>query len=189
MANADFGVRIISPRLDELSKLRQPLTPGERAVLDLFLRKLHPDWEIYVQPHLNGLRPDFVLLNPKVGIGVFEVKDWDLSAMSYRNEYIPRGNNQSDKVILRANHDGRTFDVWPNPILQLRRYKEEIHQLYCPRIDERNGFAVITAGLIFPFATRERVKELMAPHQSEDESKKSSILTDQRSGSDLGWLA
>jgi hypothetical protein len=41
------------------------------------------DWEIYVQPHLNGLRPDFVLLNPRIGIAVFEVKDWDLSAMGY----------------------------------------------------------------------------------------------------------
>ena len=151
MANTDLGVRIVSPHPGELSKLRQPLTRGERAVLDLFARKLDPEWEIYVQPHLNGLRPDFVLLNPNVGIGVFEVKDWDLSAMAYWNERHHAGG-----AILRANHDGRAFDVWPNPVLQLRRYREEIHQLYCPRLNERNGFAVITAGLIFPFAARDR---------------------------------
>lgn len=56
MANGDLGARVVSPQLSELSKLRQPLTRGERAVLDLFVRKLSPDWEIYVQPHLNGLR-------------------------------------------------------------------------------------------------------------------------------------
>lgn len=159
----------IHPPLDEISQLRQPLTTGERAVLDLFVRRLSPGWEIYVQPHLNGLRPDFVLLNPNIGIGVFEVKDWDLDAMSYRNESSPRSKDQSPTPVLRATREGNTFDVWPNPVWQLRRYKEEIHQLYCPRLAQRNGFAVITAGLIFPFASRDRVVALMAPHQTEEE--------------------
>lgn len=161
--------RVVHPPLDVISRLRQPLTKGERAVLDLFVRKLPPGWEIYVQPHLNGLRPDFVVLNPNVGIGVFEVKDWDLDAMSYQNEPSRRNDDTSQTPILRATRDGRTFDVWPNPIRQLRRYKEEIHQLYCPRLEQRNGFAVITAGLIFPFASRERVTALMAPHQTKEE--------------------
>ena len=161
--------RVVHPPLNEMSRLRQPLTDGERAVLDLFVRKLPSGWEIYVQPHLNGIRPDFVLLNPNVGIGIFEVKDWDLNALSYRNEAYQPSNASAKELVLRATRDGRTFDVWPNPILQLRRYKEEIHQLYCPRLAQRNGFAVITAGLIFPFASRNRVAELMAPHQTKDE--------------------
>ncbi len=76
--------RFISPPLKELSSLRTPLTPGEKKVLEVFDEKLSPEWEIYIQPHLNGLRPDFVLLNPNVGIAVFEVKDWNLKAMPYR---------------------------------------------------------------------------------------------------------
>ena len=75
--------RVVSPPLDELVKLRSPLTRGERIVLDIFLETLDSRWEIYVQPHLNGLRPDFVLLHPTIGIAVYEVKDWDLRAMSY----------------------------------------------------------------------------------------------------------
>lgn len=165
----DSRERIVHPPLGEITQLRQPLTAGERALLDLFIRKLNPKWEIYIQPHLNGLRPDFVLLNPEVGIAVFEVKDWDLNAMSYRNEPAQQGNGTSQRPILRASRDGKTFDVWPNPVLQLRRYKEEIHQLYCPRLEQKNGFAVITAGLIFPFASRKSVAELMAPHQTKDE--------------------
>ncbi len=169
LAASAVGNRIVHPPLDEMSRLRQPLTAGESAVLDLFVSKLPPAWEIYVQPHLNGLRPDFVLLNPNVGIGVFEVKDWDLDAMSYRNDFSKANSDQPNKPSLRATRDGRTFEVWPNPILQLRRYKEEIHQLYCPRLEQRNGFAVITAGLIFPFATRDRIAALMSPHQTKEE--------------------
>ena len=161
--------RIVYPPVNAMSQLRQPLTAGEGAVLDLFMRELPPAWEIYVQPHMNGLRPDFVLLNPKVGIAVFEVKDWDLDAMSYRNEPSYSIGEHTRENVLRAARDGRVFDVWPNPVLQLRRYKEEIHQLYCPRLAQRNGFAVITAGLIFPFAARERAVSLMAPHQTKEE--------------------
>ena len=65
----------------ELNNLRRPLTSGERKVLDVFDQTLAPEWEIYLQPHLNGLKPDFVLLNPYVGLAVFEVKDWNLDTL------------------------------------------------------------------------------------------------------------
>ena len=75
--------RFVSPPINQLNELRQPLTKGEQLVFDFFHSNLSKEWEIYLQPHLNGLRPDFVLLHPKVGIAVFEVKDWDLDAMDY----------------------------------------------------------------------------------------------------------
>lgn len=75
--------RVIHPPLADHGKLRQGLTTGEQKVLELFNQHLPVSWEIYVQPHLNGLRPDFVLLNPQGGIAVFEVKDWNLNAMRY----------------------------------------------------------------------------------------------------------
>ena len=55
--------RVISPPRDQLSKLRQPLTAGEHRAFEFFDRQLPPAWEIVVQPHLNGLRPDFVSLH------------------------------------------------------------------------------------------------------------------------------
>ncbi len=73
--------RLICPPKSEHHKLRQPLQEGERLVLEFFDRWLPEEWEIYLQPHLNGLRPDFVLLHPRLGIGVFEIKDWDLDRM------------------------------------------------------------------------------------------------------------
>src|SRR5690606_30014743 len=68
--------RKISPPLNEIERLRTPLTSGERLVLNVFHERLPDGWEVYVQPHMNGLRPDFVVVHPHVGIGVFEVKDW-----------------------------------------------------------------------------------------------------------------
>ena len=75
--------RFVSPPVKDLLSLRQPLTPGEIKVFKLFNNYLGPQWEIYIQPYFNGLRPDFVLLNPNVGVAVFEVKDWDLSVIRY----------------------------------------------------------------------------------------------------------
>jgi hypothetical protein len=65
--------RVVVPSRDQLDALPTPLTPGEMSVLGFFDEHLPKRWGIYVHPHLNGLRPDFVLLNPDAGIAVFEV--------------------------------------------------------------------------------------------------------------------
>ena len=151
--------RIVSPPRNQLHKLRQSLTRGEKLVFELFDTCLDEEWEIYIQPHLNGLRPDFVLLHPSVGIGVFEIKDWNLDAMDYFVEEKP-----GKRPILKATKDGETFPLQKeNPVEKVRRYKQEIYDLYCPRLDHKLGLAVITAGVIFPFAEDKRVKELFSP--------------------------
>lgn len=155
--------RIIYPPRSAHAGLRQKLTPGEQAVFELFDRCLAPEWEIYIQPHLNGLRPDFVLLNPKAGIAVFEVKDWNLNAMRY---FIKDGD-------LWAEKDEKIFCIQKdNPVMKVNLYKREIYDLYCPRVgssvqeNTHLGWASITAGVIFPFADTVQVRALMAPFLS-----------------------
>lgn len=151
--------RFISPPRNELGTLRQPLTAGEKKVFSFFDDHLAIEWEIYVQPHLNGLRPDFVLLHPNVGIAVFEVKDWNLDAMHY---WVEEGNDKPP--ILRAKKDGVSFShESENPVRKIHQYKEEIFNLYCPRLEKGAGFSAITAGVIFPFADDDRIKSLLAP--------------------------
>lgn len=155
MTTAD---RIICPPLTDLPKLRPSLTDGEQKVLDFFNCYLPPKWEIYIQPHLNGLKPDFVLLNPQIGIGVFEVKDWNLDAMSYFE--------QDGKLM--AIKDGETFSLEKhNPISKLRLYKEELFNLYCPRLgmnveNTQAAWATITIGAIFPFSTQKKVNDIFS---------------------------
>lgn len=97
-------------------------------------------------------------MHPKVGIAVFEVKDWNLSAM----KYSVRSRIEKSPVLI-GEKDGKEFSLQDqNPIEKIYRYKKEIHELYCPRIDGKFGFAAITAGVIFPFAKDESVKELFS---------------------------
>ncbi|MBY3249898.1 AAA family ATPase [Rhizobium laguerreae] len=159
--------RVISPPLAQLAKLRQPLTAGERAVLQLFRQHLPKDWEIYLQPHLNGLRPDFVLLNPNGGIAVFEVKDWDLKAMRY---FTKKGRYGHE---LWAERNGEEFCIQnQNPVTKVNLYKKEIFDLYCPRLKANTGWAAITAGVIFPFADVDAVKSLLSPFLKTQDGEK-----------------
>lgn len=150
--------RLISPPREQLDQLRQPLMAGERRVLEFFDRTLDPEWEIYIQPHLNGLRPDFVLLHPHVGIAVFEVKDWDLHAMKRWMETPP-----GKAPILMGEKDGGRFSLQKdNPVEKIWQYKQELLQLYCPGIPKEQG-VVITAGIIFPFAEDIQIQALLKP--------------------------
>lgn len=157
--------RVINPPLAEHAKLRQPMTAGEQKVFEMFHRHLPIDWEIYIQPHLNGLRPDFVLLNPKVGIAVFEVKDWNLGAMRYFTKRDSGGH-----PALWAEKDGKEFSLQSvNPVTKVNLYKREIYDLYCPRLQSAKGWAAITAGVIFPFARKAQVKNLLSPFLKDDD--------------------
>lgn len=163
--------RVVSPPLEALELLRTPLTEGERRVLDYFLEVLPPSWEIYLQPHLNGLRPDFVLLHPRNGIAVFEVKDWDLDAMDY---FVRNGNGHAPKLMGRR--DCRTFSLAKqDPVAKISLYKEEIFDLYCPSLPAGTGFGSIVAGIIFPFASTDAARNLLdrlRKHHGHDQFEK-----------------
>ena len=158
--------RFISPSIDQIDKLRTPLTNGEKKVLDFFCKNLSEKWEIYIQPHLNGLRPDFVLLNEDVGIAVYEIKDWNLNAMNYfveNNKLF--ASNDKNKILLEKN----------NPISKIKLYKQEIYNLYCPRLSSDSNstktYAVISAGIIFPFSNTNSVRELFNNFLNDTERK------------------
>ena len=155
--------RVIEPPREQHDKLLTPLTKGERKVIDLFDKRLDPQWEIYIQPHLNGLRPDIVLLHPHVGIAVFEIKDWDLKAMDY---YAER-HSDGQLILMARDAKGTTFSLQPeNPINKILLYKRELLELYCPRLNGRVGAAAITAGLIFPRASRLDVERVFGPFRN-----------------------
>ena len=151
--------RVICPSRDELSSLRTPLNKGEELVLDFFDRNLSLEWEIYIQPHLNGIRPDFVLLNRKVGIAVFEVKDWNLKAIDYK---VKRPQVEDGHLGLYGNTKNTEFKV-ADPVEQIQYYKSTIRDLFCARMERNVGSKLITAGIIFTSATSEETNVLLKP--------------------------
>lgn len=150
--------RVIDPPLDALSSLRQPLNDGERRVLDWFIKILPTGWEIYIQPHLNGLRPDFVLLHPRRGIAVYEVKDWNLHSLDY---FV---DEERGAPRLMGYRDGKAFSLArQDPVAAIDTYKREIHGLYVPSLSTKDGFGAIVAGVIFTSATTKDAKDLLNP--------------------------
>lgn len=149
--------RRMSPTRDQLDNLRTPLTEGERLVFEFFDRELEDEWEIYLQPHLNGFRPDFVLLHPERGIAVYEIKDWrDLSRYSFRSE------SSGASSLMFATREGRQVrkGLKENPLRRVLQYKDAIWNLHCPRLGKAYGRAAITAGVLLPFAPEEEVRAL-----------------------------
>lgn len=113
---------------------------------------------MYVQPHLNGLRPDFVLLNPKVGIVVVEVKDWNLSAMDYAYSTDARGIPR-----LYAARGGERINLGrSDPVSKIDVYRNAIFNVFCARL-KQEGFGSITGVIAFPFARRKEIESLLEP--------------------------
>ncbi len=158
--------RVVVPARSELANLPTPLTDGEREVLDFFDQHLDPSWEIYVQPYLNGLRPDFVLLNPSVGMVVFEVRDWAQDALEYEWRE-PETGHPLPTLWARRPH-GDWLPVADDPVARVEDCREAAAHLYCPRIGVQaaknwRAMAVITAGVIMTNWSTDRAQAFFAP--------------------------
>ncbi|MCT8977914.1 NERD domain-containing protein [Clostridium sp. CX1] len=90
-----------------------PRTDGETYLLNVFRSspRFH-GWGIFEQPHINSMKPDFILLHPERGIIIIEVKDWNLDLDVYENGGYIRGT------------DGQAHKK--NPINQVENYKKSI---------------------------------------------------------------
>ena len=163
--------RIVSPPQEEWDELRDRLTPGEIEVARFFQKHLSNDWEIYLQSPLNGLRPDVVVLNPKVGVAVFEVKDWDLNLYSC-------GQRSSGEKFLQCRTNQGVIEI-PDPVRKAIVYRDEISKFYCPELrlqgeESTSGknMAVVAAGIIFTRSTTRKAHEIFGPIRKELMSEK-----------------
>lgn len=137
--------------------LPDTLSPAEQRALSFFEDSLDDSWEIYVHPHLNGTRPDFLLLNPRTGIGLLEVHDWN-------DRTMPAAGDSAMKLALG----------------KLRNAKNEIFDLYCPSLGMKSrsvwrAKSAIHCILLCPFASHSSLAAAAEPCLSEKEQKNSSI--------------
>ena len=119
---------------------------------------------MYIQPFLNGLRPDLVLLNPMVGIAVFEVKDWNLEGDRYR---VVKANGEQRLAVQTGHGKGpKTIRTSDDPVAKVQLYEREILELYCPRLEDQFGRSpqqAVSAGIIFTKADGHEAKSLLEP--------------------------
>lgn len=90
-----------------------PRTEGEQFLIDIFRESsTFEGFTIFEEPHINGQKPDFILVHPDQGIVIIEVKDWDLSKEKYlKDGYILGTDNKKKKR---------------DPRHQVENYKEHI---------------------------------------------------------------
>lgn len=86
------------------------LTEGEQFLSEFLSEYLGGECDIYLQPSIEGNRPDMLLFYPQKGIFIIEIKDWKLE------RYCKR--------------DGKFFKIYgkeevevADPISQVKRYK------------------------------------------------------------------
>jgi hypothetical protein len=109
------------------------LTEGEQRLANFFKNNLPYTWKMYVKPNINGITPDFVLLNPEVGLMIYEVIENDQDFTSkYSNHRLIPSKNRTDYI----NH-----------------YKDKIIQLI-PDIGEsinynRDIYGIFSRGIYF----------------------------------------
>ena len=66
--------------------------------------------------------------------------------------------------LLWGESDGNRFSLQSqNPVEKVHIYRNEIFNIYCPRLKKDSGFAAVTAGVIFPFCPERKLFELLGP--------------------------
>lgn len=140
----------IFPNWEIIEKFHNKLLDGEHKIVSYLYSHLSDDWEIYVQPFLNGSRPDVVILNPKIGIMIIEVKEWELEKYFFENE----------KLYVKTIKGNKYKE---NPINQARHYRDNLISLI-PRMDEiiREDFRLISVGVYFHNENEKNIKSLFS---------------------------
>ena len=161
-----FTFHRVFPSWEQIRQFRQPLTAGELCLLKFLDENLRKDeffqdsdltkydgWLIFVQPFLNGCRPDIVIFNPSIGVQIFEVKDWDLDNYSFETK---KDGDKSYEAFCVSDSHG-TYRK-KSPVKQVEHYKEKIAEQLIPQIGERfdetpKYYGVIKTALYFHKST------------------------------------
>ncbi|GAA3943692.1 hypothetical protein GO495_22940 [Chitinophaga oryziterrae] len=161
------------PSWDQISQLKTPLTAGELALvqyLDLYLPKdkdwtqtnklddykhlqTYSGWLIFVQPFLNGARPDIIIFHPKIGLMIYEVKDWNLK------------NYGNDQGGFKVHTKDGSYGV-KHPKNQVEHYKDNIQNQLVPAIGEavdlnKKNFGLIKTGIYCHNSTTSECRDIL----------------------------
>lgn len=152
------------PSLARINSLPTPLTSGERALMEALQVVLDDDWVIYVQPFLNGLQPDIIIFSESAGMGIFEVKDWDLS------HYRPRPQGKWD--VYDSKQGGWQESKVRSPLEQAEHYKDSLIKYELPELSaetalDNDAYALVAPFVYFHGHTTEEAKARVGPAASQ----------------------
>lgn len=140
------------PSLEEIERFRVPLELGERYLIDFLLLHLDNNYEIYVQPFLNGDRPDIVIVRPDAGVLIIEVKDWNLRHYQNPKGGLAPWELQKNSARIRS------------PLAQVTTYKQNLYELHIDQLFERNikdrkYFSIVQTAVYFHNESTEHAQQ------------------------------
>lgn len=116
----------IQPSLENIERLKTPLTPGERFLAQYLVEQLSDEYEVYLQPFFNGDKPDVVIMKKGAGVVIVEVKNWQLQAYCVNDDNQWFVKNKPDNEII-------------SPMQQVRRYKENMFKMHIDTLTMREN--------------------------------------------------
>lgn len=148
---------ILIPNLEAAKAARQKPTEGEIFLLKFLSTNFDDHVEVYFQPCFNGDRPDIVLMSPKWGVIIIEVKDWNLDRYS-----IDKNNKWSVSIASRSQRV-------KSPFAQVYAYKKNFFDIHVNGLLEKslkndNFFKMIRTYVYFHHESKEAIQRLYQPH-------------------------
>lgn len=147
------------PNLENALKSKQKPTEGEIFLLEYLAHTTRFDdqVEVYFQPCFNGDRPDIVMLSPKLGVIIIEVKDWSLGLYSIDTKNKWSVNTASRSQTLKS------------PFEQVFAYKKNFFDIHVNGLLEKSlknesFFRMISTYVYFHHGSREAIQHLYQPH-------------------------
>tara|TARA_R110000851_G_C13098912_1_gene567936 strand:- start:5071 stop:7032 length:1962 start_codon:yes stop_codon:yes gene_type:complete len=148
---------ILIPNLEAAKAAKQKPTEGEIFLLEFLSTHFDEQAEVYFQPCFNGDRPDIVLMSPKAGVIIIEVKDWNLGLYSVdeKNKWVV--NLPSGKQTVKS------------PFAQVFAYKKNFFDIHVNGLLEKSlkneaFFKVIKTYVYFHHGSKAAIDQLYEPH-------------------------
>ena len=118
------------------------MTSGERRVAERLEQKLDDDYLLWYDVPIGPkhLHPDFVVLHPRRGILILEVKDWSPKT-------IQHANKESWQVFL-----GGLLKTLPNPSEQAKQYAQAVVDALKRDAQLTHADGQYQGGLLFPWS-------------------------------------
>lgn len=145
------------PNLEAAKNAKQKPTEGEIFLLEFLANHFNDQVEIYFQPCFNGDRPDIVLISPKAGVIIIEVKDWNLDLYSI------------DKKNKWTVHLSSREQLIKSPFAQTFAYKKNFFDIHINGLLEKNlknkaFFKIIKTYVYFHHGDKSAIERIYRPH-------------------------
>ena len=154
------------PTLEQIDRLKEPPTPGERYLLHKLNDILSDDYKVFFQAYFNSLRPDIIIMRKGWGVVIIEVKDWRLPA------YVIDSDNKWSLSSKRQRVK--------SPFQQVFAYKKMMFDLHINGLAEatalnQNFYKILKPFVYFHGSTKQDIDQIFRQPETKVKESRDSL--------------